>query len=151
MVANAVEGQRRLGIREEAGLGLILDTVLVQLDAGGLFGVQQRVEVPSGRMGLGTATQPCLGPDSGAAVGDIPIVCVQGVAHALAPETDSIADVGGVDVFELGHDISLGFLVSLPSEQVDDPECTVDDELTDDRHDTIECVAHHAPRPPEGV
>ena len=110
--ALAVERQRHgSAIGKECRPRVLIDRRFVDGKAQGLRR-QQRVEVPSGDVGLGVhwaEGQARVGPHHGAKEGDVVVVRVEDARHRARARLDGGGDVGGVDVAQL-H----GRLANLP-------------------------------------
>ena len=105
----AVEGKRsspRVG--EQGRAPVAPDHFLLDLDAGGVLGLEQGVQMAARHVGLGVdaaEAQAGLGPQARAEEGDaLRVVGVEEPAHAAGPELESGLQVGGVDVAHPGHD-----------------------------------------------
>ena len=97
----AVERERdRAAVGVEARVGELLYVSLVDLQAGGVLGVEQRVEVPARHVALPRLTEVCLRAHDDAKVGHVVSVRVEDAAHGVPRQLDGPDDVGRVHVGE---------------------------------------------------
>ena len=83
----------------------LLDGVLVDVKAGGVLGVEQRVQVPAGHVALQRDAEVRLGENGHAEVGHVVAVGVEDAAHGVSRQLDGADNVGGVYVGELRHSL----------------------------------------------
>ena len=100
----AVERERhRAAVGVEAGVGELLNSLLVDLQTRGILGVEQRVQVPARHMALQRDAEIRLRKHCYSKVGHVLAVRVEDAAHGISRQLDGPDYVGGIHVGQSCH------------------------------------------------
>ena len=103
----SVQRQRnRTAVGEEGRSGVPFNHGLIDVDAGGILGVEQSVQMPSGDVSLrvmAVEAQKGRGTHLRAEEGNVVVIGIEDAGHGAAAEANGIAQVGGIDVTHSGH------------------------------------------------